>query len=95
MHPLAQIAFGCQWDPSGSGHVRAWPLQLTFGTRGPEVTVDHLLDGGPGHTYLLLDQLLALIAELTEPDTPIELINPPPGLAYRLHIAGYHVAFQP
>jgi len=94
MHALAQAAFGCQWDPS-TGHVRAWPLRLTFGTTGPETTVDAMLDGGPGHTYLTIDQLLALVAELAEPDTPIELINSPPGLAYRLHVAGYHVAFQP
>jgi hypothetical protein len=95
MHPLSQVAFGCQWDPSGSGHVRAWPLRLAFAADGPEITLDALLEGAHGHSFLLLDQLLALVAELAEPDTPIELINSPPGLAHRLHVAGYLVALQP
>lgn len=39
------------------------PLMLEFGTRGPEVTVDQMLEG-EGHTYLEVEQLLELVSEI-------------------------------
>lgn len=89
MTEVASITYGCQWDERG--HVRAWPLRVLFGARGPEVTVDEMLEGR-GHTVMLLDQIVALIRGLAGTDTPLQLgEGRPPGLALRLCEAGYYV----
>lgn len=69
-----------------------WPLQISFGEIGHEVTVDEMLEGR-GHAALLVDQLVALVCGMICTDTPIELIRPiPPGVAARLVRAGFYVA---
>ena len=90
MIEVASIRYGCQWG--SDGHVKGWPMQITFGAVGPEVTVDEMLEGR-GHAVLLIDQLVALVRGMTGTDTPIELVRPsPPGLAVKLHEAGFYVA---
>ena len=90
MIDVASIRYGCQWGPDG--HVRAWPMQISFGKAGPEVTVDEMLEGR-GHAVLLIDQLVALVRGMTGTDTPIELVQPvPAGLAVKLIEAGYYVS---
>ena len=88
MIEVAQIVYGCQWDEQG--HVKAWPMRIAFGARGPEVTVDEMLEGR-GHTLMLIDQLVALVQGLTPQATPLQLVAPPPGLARKLLEAGYYV----
>lgn len=89
MTEVAQIAYGCQWD--GLGHVVAWPLRISFGPRGPEVTVDQMLEG-QGHTVMLIDQLVELVCAMTPVETPIQLVRPfPPGLARKLLERGFYV----
>lgn len=92
MIEVAQIVYGCQWDEGG--HVKAWPMRILFGQRGPEVTVDEML-AGRGHTLMLIDQLVALVEEMTPQETPIQLVAPPPGLARKLVDVGYHVELLP
>lgn len=93
MIEVAQIVYGCQWDECG--HVRAWPLRVLFGGRGPEVTVDEMLEGH-GHTVLLVDQLVALIRGMVGTDTPIQLgVGRPPGLGRKLVEAGFYVELLP
>lgn len=90
MIEVASIRYGCQWGPDG--HVKGWPMRITFGADGPEVTVDEMLEGR-GHAVMLLDQVVALVRGMTGLDTPIELVQPAPaGLAVKLHEAGYYVA---
>lgn len=90
MIEVSSIRYGCQWGPDG--HVHGWPMRITFGTEGPETTVDEMLEGR-GHAVLLLDQLVALVRGMAGLDTPIELVQPaPPGLGRRLIEAGYYVA---
>jgi hypothetical protein len=89
MIEVAQIAYGCQWGPNG--HVRAWPMRITFGPVGPEVTVEEMLEGR-GHTVMLIDQLAALVKGIAPSDTPIQLMSPfPPGVARKLTDLGYYV----
>jgi hypothetical protein len=92
MIEVASITYGCQWNEDG--HVSAWPMRITFGPRGPEVTVDQMLEGR-GHTLMLLDQLVALVVGMTSCDTPIELCSPPPGLGRKLIDAGFYVQLLP
>jgi hypothetical protein len=93
MTEVAQIVYGCQWDERG--HVQAWPLRVLFGARGPEVTVDQMLDGR-GHAVMLIDQLACLIRGMVGTDTPIELgPGRPPGLGRKLVEAGYYVELLP
>ena len=93
MTEVAQIVYGCQWDDGG--HVRSWPLRVVFGARGPEVTVDQMLDGR-GHAVMLIDQLVALIRGITGTDTPVQLgAGRPPGLARKLVEAGFYVELLP
>lgn len=88
MIEVARIVFGCTWD---NGHVKAWPMRLSFGAVGPEVTVDEMLEGR-GYTMLQLDQLVALIEDLADHRTPIELCPPSPvGLIYKLLQRGRYV----
>jgi hypothetical protein len=83
------INYGCQWGDDG--HVKAWPMRITFGAVGPEVTVDDMLKGR-GHTVLLVDQLVALVRGLAGLDMLIELIGAAPAeLSPRLVEAGYSV----
>jgi len=90
MIEVASIRYGCSWAPDG--HVKHWPMRIEFGAVGPEVTVEVMLEGR-GHAVLLIDQLVALVRELTVTDTPIELVQPAPaGLAVKLHNAGFYVA---
>lgn len=89
MIEVAQIVYGCQWDDRG--HVQGWPMRVLFGARGPEVTVDQMLEGR-GHAVLLIDQLAALIRGMTGTDTPVQLgVGRPPGLARKLIEMGYYV----
>jgi hypothetical protein len=89
MIEVASIRYGCEWD--GKGHVRAWPMRIEFGAKGPEVTVEEMLEGR-GHTVMLTDQLAALVRGLTGTDTPIQLVRPiPPGLAVKLVEHGFYV----
>jgi hypothetical protein len=90
MIEVASIRYGCQWGTDG--HVRGWPMRITFGAQGPEVTVDEMLEGR-GYTVLLLDQLVALVRGMTGLDTPIELAgSAPAGLPTKLTEAGFYVA---
>lgn len=92
MIEVARIVFGCTWH---NGHVKAWPMRISFGALGPEVTVDEMLEGR-GHTVLLLDQLVALIEGLADYHTPIELCPPSPvGLIYKLLQLRYCVELLP
>lgn len=93
MIEVAQIVYGCQWNEQG--HVQAWPLRVLFGARGPEVTVDAMLEGR-GHTVLLIDQLVALVRGMVGTDTPVQLgMGRPPGLARKLLEAGFYVELLP
>jgi hypothetical protein len=83
------ISYGCHWGEDG--HVRAWPMRLTFGAVGHEVTVDDMLKGR-GHAVLRLDQLVALVRGLAGLDMPIELIGAAPAELLPLLVeAGYSV----
>jgi hypothetical protein len=92
MIEVASITYGCQWD--ANGHVLAWPMRIAFGARGPEVTVDEMLEGR-GHTMMLIDQVVALVQGMTPQETPLQLLSPPPGLARKLVAAGYFVELLP
>lgn len=86
---VSAVAYGCSWG--ADGHVHPMPLLIRFGTHGPEVTVDQMLEGR-GHTYLLVDQIVALIRGLAGTDTPLRLCSGrPPGLGRKLVEAGYYV----
>ncbi|NBW63317.1 MAG: hypothetical protein EBR33_09225 [Synechococcaceae bacterium WB4_1_0192] len=90
MIEVASIRYGCQWG--SDGHVKGWPMRIDFGSVGPEVTVDEMLEGR-GHAVLLIDQLVTLVRGMTGLDTPIELVQPAPaGLATKLVEAGFYVA---
>jgi hypothetical protein len=90
MIEVASIRYGCQWGDDG--HVRGWPMRITFGVEGPETTVDEMLEGR-GHAVLLIDQLVTLVRGMTGLDTPIELKQPvPAGVGVKLVEAGYYVA---
>lgn len=89
MIEIARITYGCQWDEQG--HVKAWPMRITFGALGPEVTVDQMLEGR-GHTLMLIDQLVELVCSMTPQETPLQLVAPvPPGLARKLLDRGFFV----
>jgi len=89
MIEVASITYGCQWD--GSGHVKAWPMRISFGAQGPEATVDQMLEG-QGYTMLLIDQLVELVSGMTPMETPIQLgLGRPPGLARKLLERGFYV----
>jgi hypothetical protein len=89
MIEVARIAYGCQWDDDG--HMKAWPMQITFGPKGPEVTVDGMLEGR-GHTVMLIDQLVELVSRITPQETPIQLVQPAPyGIAQKLISRGFFV----
>ncbi len=89
MIEVARIAYGCEWDERG--HVKAWPMRISFGPKGPEVTVDQMLEGR-GHTLMLVDQLVELVSGMTPQETPIQLERPlPPGLARKLVERGFYV----
>lgn len=89
MIEVASIRYGCQWDERG--HVKAWPMRISFGAQGPEVTVDQMLEGR-GHTVMLVDQLVELVSGMTSQETPIQLVQPsPPGLAVKLIDRGFFV----
>lgn len=89
MIEVASITYGCQWGPDG--HVRAWPMRIRFGARGPEVTVDQMLEGR-GHAVMLVDQLAQLVADMTPLETPLQLgVGRPPGLARKLLDRGFYV----
>jgi len=56
MIEVASIRYGCQWGDDG--HVRGWPMRITFGAEGPETTVDEMLEGR-GHAVLLMQPVPA------------------------------------
>lgn len=89
MIEVAAITYGCSWGEDG--HVKAWPMRILFGAKGPEVTVDEMLEGR-GHAVMLTDQLVALVRGMTGTDTPI-LLGPgrPAGLAVKLVERGFYV----
>lgn len=89
MIEVARIVYGYEFDEEG--RVKSWPMRISFGAEGPEVTVDQMLDGR-GHALLLIDQLVALVRGMTGTDTPIQLVKPiPPGLAQKLMYSGFYV----
>lgn len=89
MIEVASITYGCQWD--GQGHVKAWPMRISFGAQGPEATVDQMLEGR-GHTVMLIDQLAELVSSMTPQETPIQLgVGRPPGLGRKLVERGFYV----
>lgn len=88
MIEVASITYGCQWNEQG--HVKAWPMRIAFGARGPEVTVDEMLEGR-GHTLMLIDQLVTLVQGMTPQETPLQLVSSPPGVARKLVDAGFYV----
>ena len=89
MIEVASIIYGCHWDEDG--HVKAWPMRITFGALGPEVTVGEMLEGR-GHTLMLIDQLVELVCGMTSQETPLQLAAPvPPGLACKLIGRGFYV----
>lgn len=89
MIEVASITYGCQWG--NDGHVKAWPMRISFGPKGPEVTVDGMLEGR-GHTVMLTDQLVELVCGMTPQETPIQLVQPaPPGVARKLIERGFFV----
>lgn len=89
MIEVASITYGCQWGDDG--HVKAWPMRITFGAQGPEVTVDQMLEGR-GHAVLMVDQLVQLIRDITPIETPLQLAAGwPPGLGRKLVDAGFYV----
>lgn len=89
MIEVARITYGCVWDELG--HVKAWPMRISFGAQGPEVTVDQMLEGR-GHAVMLIDQLAELVSSMTPLETPIQLgIGRPPGLARKLVERGFFV----
>ena len=89
MIEVARITYGCQWDERG--HVKAWPMRISFGPQGPEVTVDQMLEGR-GHTLMLIDQLVELVCAMTPQETPLQLcVGRPAGLACKLLARGFYV----
>jgi hypothetical protein len=67
-----------------------WPLVIEFGTRGPEGTVDDVMEG-EAHTFMEAAQLLALITEM-QPMGEVNLVgHPPVGLIHALLSRGYFV----
>ena len=92
MIEVAQIGFGCSLD--GCGHVRGWPLRIQFGSVGPEVTVDQMLEGR-GHAVVHAAQLTELVRGMAGTDMLIRLQEPVPvaagDLISLLTQAGYRV----
>lgn len=89
MIEVARITYGCVWDERG--HVKAWPMRISFGAQGPEVTVDQMLEGR-GHAVMLIDQLAELVSSMTPLETPLQLgMGRPPGLARKLMERGFFV----
>lgn len=89
MIEVARITYGCVWDERG--HVKAWPMRISFGAQGPEVTVDQMLEGR-GHAVMLIAQLAELVSSITSKETPIQLgMGRPPGLARELMERGFFV----
>jgi len=89
MIEVARITYGCVWDERG--HVKAWPMRISFGAQGPEVTVDQMLEGR-GHAVMLIAQLAELVSSITSKETPIRLgMGRPPGLAHKLMERGFFV----
>jgi hypothetical protein len=89
MIEVSGIRYGCSWD--ADRQVMAMPLRIEFGTRGPEVTVDEMLEGR-GHTYMEVDQLMNLVEDMY-PSGPIELVEyPPASVVCELMGRGYFVS---
>ena len=76
MIEVAGIRYGCSWADDGS--VVAMPLRLEFGQRGPEGTVDQMLEG-EAHTYMELDQLRMLVEEMYH-EGEVHLVLPAPAV---------------
>lgn len=74
MIEVSGIRYGCSWD--GANAVVAMPLRIEFGRRGPEGTVDQMLEG-EAHTYMELEQLLELVTEMY-PEGEVQLMLPAP-----------------
>jgi hypothetical protein len=74
MIEVSGIRYGCSWADDGS--VLAMPLRIEFGCRGPEGTVDQMLEG-EAHTYMTVEQLLALVTEMY-PEGEVQLMLPCP-----------------
>jgi hypothetical protein len=93
MIEVARITYGCVWDERG--HVKAWPMRISFGAQGPEVTVDQMLEGR-GHAVMLIDQLAELVSSMTPLETPLQLgMGRPPALARKLMERGFFVELLP
>lgn len=80
-----RYGFICESDGSTT-----WPLVVEFGNRGPEGTVDDVLEG-EAHTWMEPAQLLALILDM-HPAGEVHLVGHPPiGLVHALLGRGYFV----
>jgi len=89
MIEVARITYGCVWDERG--HVKAWPMRISFGAQGPEVTVDQMLEGR-GHAVMLIAQLAELVSSMTPLETLIQLgVDRPTRLAQQLMERGLSV----
>ena len=89
MIEISGIRYGCCWDDYHQ--VMAMPLRIEFGSRGPEGTVDQMLEG-EAHTYMELDQLMNLVTDMY-PEGPVELVgHPPASVVCELMARDYFVA---
>lgn len=93
MIEVSRICFGTSWNEDRSGVI--WgPLRIQFGAAGEEVTADAMLEGR-GHTYLEIEQLIALVGELYP--APGELLlagSIPDGVGQALGRCGYFCTIE-
>lgn len=93
MIEVSRICFGTSWNEDRSG-VLWGPLLIRFGGEGPEVTVDEMLEGG-GHTFLEIEQLLLLVAEMYPAPGDVLLAgNPPEEVGSALTRCGYRCMIE-
>jgi hypothetical protein len=93
MIEVCRICYGTSWNEDRSA-VLWGPLRIQFGAAGEEVTVDAMLEGG-GHTYLELEQLIELVAELYPAPGELLLAGPiPDGVGQALSRCGYFCTIE-
>jgi hypothetical protein len=93
MIEVSRICFGTSWNEDRSAVLWS-PLLVEFGARGPEVTADQMLEGG-GHTFLELEQLLLLIAEIYPAPGDVLLAGElPEGVGSALTRCGYRCMIE-
>lgn len=93
MIEVCKIGYGTSWNEDRTCVLWS-PLRIQFGAEGPEVTVDQMLEGA-GHTFLLLEQLLALVAELYPAPGEVLLAGLiPDGVGQALSRCGYFCTIE-